>query len=148
MKLVAHWDGGCSIAKGIAAGAAVLYDETGSELATRAIFLTRVTTPIAEYTALHTALRLAAEYAGARADQVDLLALGDAELIVRHVDGRYACRQPHLQPMLKLAHMLMQPFGRCEVREFPKAGPQMKRRYGNERADELAGACMQAGHDL
>lgn len=145
MRLIIHFDGGCSTAKGIAAGAAVLYDEQGNELATRTQFLERVTTPVAEYTALHLGLALAAEYAGAEVGQTHVLALGDAELIVRHVDGRYRCTKPHLQAMLAMVKLLMRPFASCEVREFPKAGPQNKRRWGNERADQLASECMEAG---
>lgn len=144
MKLVCHFDGGCRQAKGIAAGAAVLYDEQGNELATRSRLLRGVTTPIAEYTGLHLGLELAAEHAGADVALVHVLALGDAELIVRHVDGRYQCRKATLRAMLDMAHLLMRPFASCEVREFPKAGPHGKRRWGNERADQLATECMDA----
>lgn len=148
MKLTVFFDGGCSMKKQIAAGAAVLYDEAGHEVACRAKFLERVTTPIAEYTALTVGLQLAAEYAGLTASQTNLLALGDAELIVRHVDGRYVCRKAELQAMLGMVWLLMEPFGQCEVKELPKAGPRHRRRYLNERADALAGECMSAGHDL
>lgn len=142
MKLVANFDGGCRLSKGIAAGAAVLFDEHGTELATASQPLRGVATPVAEYTGLHLALQLAAAHAGPQAAQTTLLVLGDAELIVRQVDGRYRCNKPHLLVMRDMAHLLMRPFAACEVREFPRAGPQRKRRWGNERADQLAGICM------
>lgn len=140
MKLTAHFDGACSTSRGIAAGAAVIYDEQGNELATRAHFLERTTTPVAEYTGLILALQLARELGG-----TEVTILGDAELIVRHVDGRYVCRQKHLQPLLEMVRIHMRAFESCVVREFPRAGPKMKRRYGNARADQLAGECMEAG---
>lgn len=151
MKLVAQFDGGCSMGKGIAAGAAVLFDPEGEVLKQRAKFLRAVTTPIAEYTALHLALIIAAEYARSShvlLGDVDLVCWGDAELIVRHVDGRYQCRKPTLQPLLEISRGLMKPFGSCEVKEFPKGGPKMKRRYSNEKADALASKCMMAGEDI
>lgn len=139
MKITCHFDGGYSIGRNIGAGAAVAYDEQGNELGTRALALRNSTTPIAEYTGLILALQLAHDLGG-----TDVTVLGDAELIVRQVDGRYQCRQPRLQAMLELAHHHMARFERCIVREFPKAGPKNKRRWGNVRADQLAGECMDA----
>lgn len=144
-KLTIHFDGACSMSKNIAAGAAVLFDDQGNELAHRTQFLTHVTTPVAEYTALILGLALAAEHAGAEVAQTDVLALGDAELIVRHVDGRYQCKKVHLKPLLGMVRLWSQMFASCEVREFPKAGPKNKRRFGNARADRLASECMDAG---
>lgn len=139
MKLVAHFDGGCRHNGHIAAGAAVVFDEHGNELATRSHLLRGTTVPVAEYTGLLLALQLAIELGGTH-----VTILGDAELIVRHVDGRYACKKPHLKPLLELARSYIARFEHCEVREFPKAGPKMKRRYGNERADQLANEAMDA----
>lgn len=145
MKLIAFFDGACSMKRGIAAGAAVLYDEYGVELATDSHLLRGCTTPAAEYTALHVALRLAAAHVGAEVARTHLTVLGDAELIVRQVDGRYKARDPRMLAMRDMAHLLMRLFASCEVRELPKSGPLMKRRYGNQRADELAGECLEAG---
>lgn len=142
-KITILFDGGCSMKKGIAAGAAVAYDEVGTELAYRAKFLTAVTTPIAEYTALITGLQLARSLGA-----TEVVALGDAELIIRHVDRRYRCRDATLQVLLASVDAHMAVFQRCDVRELPKAGPKNKRRFGNVRADAIAGDCMQAGFDL
>lgn len=139
MKLTAHFDGGCRAKQNLAASAAVLYDEHGHELATRSHLMRDTTTPVAEYMGLILALELAKEHGG-----TDVTILGDAELIVRHVDGRYRCRQPHLQPLLALVRTHMSHIPSVVVREFPKAGPQKKRRFGNERADQLCNECMDA----
>lgn len=125
------------MARGVAAGAAVAYTEAGVELARRAVFLVDATTPIAEYTGLIVGLQLASELRATR-----VKAWGDAELIVRHVDGRYRCRSEPLQPLLQLVWRLMASFESCEVLEFPKAGPKLKRRYNNVAADALAGEAM------
>lgn len=141
------FDGACSMKRGLAAGAAVLYDETGNELATDSHLLRGCTTPVAEYSGLHLALRLAATHAGAQAALTHLTVLGDAELIVRQVDGRYRARDPRLAAMRDLAHLMMRSFASCEVLEFPRTpGPngKLKRRWSNARADELAGRCMDA----
>lgn len=142
------FDGACSMARGIAAGGAVLYDEHGTELAWEARFLQRVTTPVAEYTGLQVGLLLAARYAGAQARQSVVTAWGDAELIVRQVDGRYVCRKPHLLVLLEDTRSLMEPFLVCVVRELPKAGPKHKRRWSNVRVDQIAGECLEAGRNL
>lgn len=148
MKLVIQFDGGCSTQKGIAAGAAVLIDEEGAELAWGARFLQGVTTPMAEYTGLHVGLELAAAYAGSQASQASILALGDSELVIRQINRTYRCRLVHLQLMLNFTDVLMRPFAAVEVREFPKAGPKNKRRFGNARADHIAGVCMDLGRDI
>lgn len=138
MNVVIQFDGGCSMKHGIAAGAAVAYTEDGVELARRAVFLVDATTPIAEYTGLIVGLQLASELRATR-----VKAWGDAELIVRHVDGRYRCRSESLRGPLELVWRLMASFESCEVLEFPKAGPQLKRRHSNVAADALAARAME-----
>lgn len=133
MNVVIHFDGCCSMQKGTAAGAAIAYTEAGVELGRHAVYLEHVTTPVAEYTALITGLQLAYEIGARR-----VKAWGDAELIVRHVDGRYRCRDAKLRPLLEAVLRLQATFEACEVLEFPKAGPQGKRRYSNVAADALA----------
>ncbi|MBA2724756.1 MAG: reverse transcriptase-like protein [Actinobacteria bacterium] len=151
---VVHFDGACSLKREVGAGAAVLYDSEGTELAYRAAYVSRathglVTTPICEYLALHVGLVLAAHYSPwCPSETTNVVAMGDAELIVRQVDGRYACRKPYLLKELNDVKVLMRLFKSCRVVEFPKAGPQHKRRWGNARADEIAGLCVKAGHDL
>lgn len=144
MKLVANFDGGYSVTRGLGAGAAVLFDQDGVELATRAQLLRQVTVPVCEYTGLIIALQLAREHAGAMLGQTSVKIFGDAELIIRQVDGRYQCRKPHMIALLGMVRLLEQGFVACEILEFPKAGKHNKRRYLNDRADQLCGECMDA----
>lgn len=139
MKLIVHFDGACSLGRGIAGAAAVAYDETGIELGFRKHSLRRVTTPVAEYTGLHLALQLAYDLGG-----TDVTVMGDAELIVHHYNEVYQCRKAHLRPLLAMSYALAERLPQVKVTLFPKAGPKKKRRFGNERADELAGEAMEA----
>jgi ribonuclease HI len=143
VKVVVHFDGGCRTSTGCAAGGAVVFDESGKELAARGRFIGRATTPEAEYAGLILGLETALELG---ATEVDIL--GDAELIVRHVDGRYRCRKEHLIPLLHKVWLLGGRFEKRKIREFPKAGPKMKRRFMNERADELANMAMDRKADI
>lgn len=143
MRVVIKCDGGCATGGHVAAGAAIVYDQSGNELGRRAKFLKGVTTPIAEYTGLITGLALAQELGATH-----VVAWMDAELIVRQVDGRYRCQHPRLRPMLGLVRAHMARFESAEVRELPRAGPKMKRRHANADADALATECMTAKEDL
>jgi ribonuclease HI len=143
VKVVVHFDGGCRASKGLAAGGAVVYDTAGNELAARARFVPGKTTPEAEYTGLILGLETALELGG-----TDVVAWGDAELIVRHVDGRYQCKAAHLRPYLHKVWELGSRFEHRQVMEFPKAGDKNKRRHLNVRADELANLAMDRQADI
>jgi len=143
MRVIVKCDGGCVPGGHTAAGAAIVYDEAGTELGRRAKFLQGVTTPIAEYTGLLVGLQLAMELGA-----TSVTAWMDAELVVRHVDGRYRCQNARLRPMLGLVKAHMARFDHAEVRELPRAGPRMKRRHANADADALATECMTARMDL
>lgn len=143
VKMVIHFDGGCRASKKLAAGGAVVYDVKGNELAARARFVPGRTTPEAEYTGLILGLETALELGA-----TEVSVWGDAELIVRHVDGRYACRKEHLRVLLHKVWELGGQFERNTINEFPKAGPKNKRRHMNERADELANLAMDAQADI
>lgn len=139
MKVITHSDGGARKKTEAAGCGAVVYDTEGNELEARGYFLQGVTVPQTEYIGLIQALELAR---GLGATEVE--AFVDAELIARHISGDYVCRSPKLIGLYRLTLMMMATFERCEVREFPKAGPSHKRRHGNERADALANSAMDA----
>lgn len=140
--LIFHTDGACSMKRNVAAGAAVAFKPDGTELGYRARFLRYATTPIAEYTGLIVALEIASVHA------YEATIYMDAELIARQVTGAYACRNALLQPLLAHALELGSQIPRVRVLEFPKGGPEMKRRHSNARADSIANECREAGHDI
>jgi ribonuclease HI len=143
MKIVVQFDGACSMQRCIAAGAAVAFTEDGVLIAERAKFLRDVTTPIAEYSALILGLQLALELSATEVE-----CWGDAELIVRQVDGRYRAKDERLKVLRGQVRALMKRFNIASVREMPKAGPKNKRRHGNVKADALASECMNSGKDI
>lgn len=101
------------------------------------MFLQHVTVPQAEYTGLCLAFSMAYELGATSVE-----ALVDAELIARHLNGAYQVRSFKLRPYYDVAKAWMAVFESCVVREFPKAGPKNKRRFGNARADQLANEAM------
>lgn len=143
MKLTIFWDGGGNRDCGKAAGAAVAYDDTGTEIARHAVYIPGKTNNEAEYAALQTALGLAIELGG-----TDVTCLGDSELVVRQVNHRYLCRKPHLQPLLRGVWAMMAVLPKVEVREIPKTGTKKKRRTANAVADALATECMDLEREI
>lgn len=140
MNVVVKFDGACSMKRSIAAGAAIVYTDDGVELGRRGMPIPGGTTPQAEYTGLIVGLQLAHEL-GAK----HVKAWGDAELIVRHVDGRYRCKKPELKRMLDQVLRLQACFESCVVLELPRSGPLNKRRHMNNDADALAGMVKETG---
>lgn len=143
MKVYAFFDGGNRRADQVGAGAAVIYDEQGNEIATRARFLEGdITNNVAEYTGLHVALELAAEVGA-----TDVHIFGDSEVIVRQVTDVYQVHKPHLRPLRARALELARVFERVKIEESPR-GKTNRRRDNNARADELCTKCMNEGCDL
>ena len=54
----------------------------------------------------------------------ELEVIGDSQLIIYQVQGRYKCKQPHLKPLLEKAHHLSRKFDRITF--------EWKRRKHNE----------------
>ncbi len=150
--LVGQFDGGCRYGV-CGAGAAVLFDSGGEQIASRATYMAGelVTTNLAEYAGLVNALSLAREDV-LREGLAAVKVLGDSEVVVRQVRGIYQCRKAHLRPWLDHALALIGELkaggSTVAVELFPRAGPQNRRRFGNHTADALATACMKAERDL
>lgn len=144
MRVVGMFDGGCL--NGVrAAGAAIVYTETGEELIRGARFMegATVTNNIAEWCGLLLTLQLAKEI-GATHVRV----LGDSELIVRQYNGVYQVRKEHLKPWHEAVVEAAKGFDRVSVEELPRGGKDNRRRGGNAEADAYATACMTARRDL
>lgn len=137
MRLIIHSDGNRH------AGGAVAYTEDGTRIAERAKMVYDGTVPICEYTGLLCGLGLARDLGATH-----VRCFMDAELVQRHVTGEYVCRDVKLMPYLERVRRLMDGFVEAEVVLFPKAGPQMKRRYLNGDADALAARCVKLERDI
>ena len=106
-SLVGQFDGGCRYGV-CGAGAAVLFDSGGEQIASRATYMSGVlvTTNICEYAGLVNALSLAREDV-LREGPAAVKVLSDSEVIVRQVNGVYQCRKAHLRPWLEHALSLI-----------------------------------------
>jgi len=114
-------DGGARGNPGPAAIAAVATNPDGDILAERSEAIGEATNNVAEYRAMLLGIELAREL---KADEVELI--GDSELIVRQVQGKYRVKQDHLRPLhTKVIDAL---------RELPKWSIRSVKRAQNERA--------------
>ena len=124
-------DGGARGNPGPAAIAAVATSPDGDLLAERSEAIGEATNNVAEYRAMLLGIELARELG---ADEVELI--GDSELIVRQVQGKYRVKQDHLRPLhTKVIDAL---------RELPKWSIRSVKRAQNERADELVNEALDA----
>jgi ribonuclease HI len=134
LALVAYADGGSRGNPGKAACAAVVTDESGSELLRRARYLGRTTNNVAEYEGVILALALCREL-GAR--HVTLRV--DSELVVRQLEGSYRVKHAELSRLHAEVLLLRRSFDSVEVEQIA--------REDNEVADALVNAHLD-GKDL
>lgn len=131
MKVVVNVDGGARGNPGPAAIAAVASEPGGEIVAERSERIGDATNNVAEYRAMLLGIALARELG---ADEVELI--GDSELIVRQVEGKYKVKQEHLRPLhTKVIDAL---------RELPDWSIRAVKRAHNERADELVNEALDA----
>jgi ribonuclease HI len=124
-------DGGSRGNPGPAAIAAIASDGDGQILAERSETIGPATNNVAEYRALLLGIRLAKEL---EADEVELV--GDSQLIVRQVQGKYKVKNEDLKPL----HTKV----RDELRSLDKWSIKDVRREQNEEADRLVNKALDA----
>lgn len=120
-----YTDGASRGNPGEAGAGAVLLNDSGREVGTRALYLGQCTNNVAEYQALIAGLKLANEY-GCNELHVFL----DSELIVRQITGRYRVKNVQLKPLFIKVMNLLGQLENWQIRHVPRAE--------NARADELA----------
>jgi len=120
-----YTDGASRGNPGQAGAGAVILDENGRELAARGEYLGICTNNVAEYKALISGLRLAAETGCA-----ELNIFLDSELIVRQLTGRYKVKNATLKPLFLQVQQLLQRLETFTITHVPRSE--------NSRADELA----------
>jgi ribonuclease HI len=130
-RVVVNVDGGSRGNPGPAAIAAVAAGPDGEVLAERAETIGIATNNVAEYRALLLGIELAKEL---EAKELELI--GDSQLIVRQVEGRYKVKQEHLRPLHAEALKALEQFDRWSISDV--------RRAHNERADQLLNEALDA----
>jgi ribonuclease HI len=131
-SIVINVDGGARGNPGPAAIAAVATDPDGAVIEERSEAIGEATNNVAEYRAMLLGIQLAKDL---RAEQVSLI--GDSELIVKQVQGKYRVKQDHLRPLhTRVIDAL---------RGLEKYSIGTVKRERNVRADELVNEVLDGG---
>ena len=124
MKLTVNVDGGARGNPGPAAIGVVIRDPDGLILDEHGERIGDATNNVAEYTALIRGIQRAAELG---ATELDLV--GDSELVVRQVEGKYKVKKPGLKPLHAEVKQALSAFEQWSIRHV--------RREQNAEADRL-----------
>ena len=136
MHLIIHTDGGARGNPGPAAAGVCIVDAgTGDAIHEAGYYLGETTNNVAEYQGLLKALRKAQELGATRVS-----VRSDSELMVRQIHGQYRVKAEALKPLYQQVMALLSKLKQWEVAHV--------RREGNQRADQLANAAMDAGIDI
>jgi ribonuclease HI len=131
-KLTVNVDGGARGNPGPAAIGAVLRDDAGAIVEERGERIGRATNNVAEYRALLLGIELAAAHG---ASELELV--GDSELIVRQVEGRYKVKDATMKELHAEVKAALRPFQSWSIRHV--------RREHNADADRLVNAALDGG---
>jgi ribonuclease HI len=131
-KVVVNVDGGARGNPGPAAIAAVVQDVDGQVLQEKGEKIGRATNNVAEYRALLLGIEMAAALG---ASELELV--GDSELIVRQVEGRYKVKDAGLRDLHAEVKRALEPFDRWSIRHV--------RREHNAEADRLVNEVLDGG---
>ncbi|HVW47520.1 MAG TPA: ribonuclease HI family protein [Solirubrobacterales bacterium] len=129
-KLTVNVDGGARGNPGPAAIGVVLRNEDGAIVETVAETIGRTTNNVAEYRALLRGIELAAAHG---ADEVELI--GDSELIVRQIEGRYKVKHADMKELHAEAKKMLAGFDSWSIRHVRRAQNADADRLVNEALD-------------
>jgi ribonuclease HI len=130
-KLTVNVDGGARGNPGPAALGVVVRDEEGGMVESRGEAIGRATNNVAEYRALLLGIELAAAHG---ATEVELI--GDSELIVRQVEGRYKVKNAAMKELHAEVKAALAGFDSWKIRHV--------RREQNADADQLVNEALDA----
>lgn len=130
--LTVNVDGGARGNPGPAAIGVVVRDQDGAVLEELGETIGRATNNVAEYRALLRGIELAAANGGT---EVELI--GDSELVVRQVEGRYKVKDATLRELYEEAKRELATFETWSIRHV--------RREANSDADRLVNAALDRG---
>jgi ribonuclease HI len=128
-RLTVNVDGGARGNPGPAAIGVVLRDSDGEVVAEVGERIGEATNNVAEYRALLRGIELAAEHG---ATELDLV--GDSELVVRQVEGKYKVKNAGIKPLHEEVKRALAPFGSWSIRHV--------RRADNADADRLVNQAL------
>jgi ribonuclease HI len=128
-KLTVNVDGGARGNPGPAAIGVVVHGPRGEVLEERGERIGRATNNVAEYKALLRGIELAAAHGAG-----DLELIGDSELVVRQVEGRYKVKDPTMKELHSEAKQALGSFDSWSIRHV--------RREENADADRLVNAAL------
>jgi ribonuclease HI len=131
-RLTVNVDGGARGNPGPAAIGAIVRDGDGAVLEERGERIGRATNPVAEYRALLLGIELAE---GLGATELELV--GDSELIVRQVEGKYKVKDATMKELHGEVKAALAPFESWSIRHV--------RRENNADADRLVNAVLDGG---
>jgi ribonuclease HI len=115
-KLTVNVDGGARGNPGPAAIGVVVRNEDGAVVEAVGETIGRQTNNVAEYKALLRGLELASAHG---ASVVELV--GDSELVVRQIEGRYKVKNADLKPLHAKAKEMLGEFDNWEIRHVKRA---------------------------
>ena len=131
-KLTVNVDGGARGNPGPAAIGVVVRDADGTVLEEVGEAIGRATNNVAEYRALLRGIELAAAHG---AEELELI--GDSELVVRQIEGRYKVKDAGMRELHAEAKRALGSFERWSIRHV--------RRAENADADRLVNQALDAG---
>jgi ribonuclease HI len=131
LRVTVNVDGGARGNPGPAAIAAVVKDASGEILREQSQIIGRATNNVAEYRALILGIQLARELG---ATEVEFI--GDSELIVRQIEGRYKVKDEGLKPLYAEA--------KAALAELPAWSIRHVKRKFNAEADRLVNEALDA----
>ena len=123
-------DGGARGNPGPAAIGVVLRDEAGQALEAVGERIGEATNNVAEYKALLRGIELAREH-----DATELELIGDSELVVRQVEGRYKVKNAGIKPLHEAVKEALASFDSWSIRHVPRAQNADADRLVNEALD-------------
>jgi len=129
-RLVVNVDGGARGNPGPAAIGVVVRDGGGEVLEKVGEKIGEATNNVAEYKALLRGIELAAAHGG-----TDLELIGDSELVVRQVEGRYKVKNAGIKPLHQEVKRALRDFDAWSIRHVRRAENSDADRLVNEALD-------------
>ncbi|HEX2392533.1 MAG TPA: ribonuclease HI family protein [Solirubrobacterales bacterium] len=128
-RITVNVDGGARGNPGPAAIGVVVRDAAGAVLEEHGERIGRATNNVAEYRALLRGIELAAAHGAS-----ELQLIGDSELVVRQVEGRYKVKDATMQELHAEVKRTLEPFDEWSIRHV--------RRAENAEADRLVNQAL------